>query len=275
MPMGAVQERFQRAQDLAVERNAGHVGIAIAGVIMAFVACPMSIVAIAAPYWGGSTTLYSVNVKSTASLWSASTSMEGGPSSAEQSVDMCGDEMEGSNIECGKIHAVRFFEITALLMAIASAAVLLVAFSPIVKAKREQRPKLYFVGVCIAGATLLWHFLSFCVVASVDMPQPYSLNGAGFVFLILLSLLITAAIIIVVLVLRHESPKVSTTPVEVIVAKADSSEKIPNLLEVNPSEKQAAKNNNNSNNNNNNSNMVEIQAPAKTSDSLESACEEP
>lgn len=244
--MGAAQERFQKAQNFAVERDAGHVGIAIAGAIMAFLACPMSIVAISAPYWSGSATVHSITISYTASLWSVSTSVEAAPSSAEQSVGMCSDEMKGSSMDCGKIHAVRFFQVAAMLTAMASATVLLIAFSPIVKTKREQRPMLYFVAVCVAGATLFWHFLSFCVVASVDMPQPYSLNGAGFVFLILLPLLSIAAIVIVVLVLRREDPKVSTTPVVAIEAKPDSGEKIPNLLEVNAPEKQATNKNANS-----------------------------
>jgi hypothetical protein len=236
MAMAAVQERFQQAQALASARNAGHVGVAIAGAIMVFVACPMSIVAIAAPYWTGSTTSPSMTVSSAASLWSISASVEGGSISADQSAGMCGDEMEGSNIDCGKIHSVRFFQITGLLLALASAAVLLVAFSPLFSAKRELRPKMYIAGACVAGVELLWNFLSFCLVASLEMGDPYSLNGAGFVFLILSSLLITTAIVIIVLVLRSEWPTVSTTPVKVIGAMATSTEKLPNLLEVNASE---------------------------------------
>lgn len=137
---------------------------------------------------------------------------------------------------------------TTLPRALASAVVLLVAFSPVTKEKPELRSKLCFVGACLTSVSLLCGFLSVCLVVSVEMPEPYSLNGAGFVFLILSLLLIIGAISLVVLVLTGWSPTsvaavgTSTTS----IAKPQSSAaieppkevkvvaKMPNLLEVVP-----------------------------------------
>lgn len=221
--------RLQQAQEFATQRNAGHLAIASAGAVMALVACPMSSVAVAYPYWTGSTSLHGIDVRSKASLWTISSSMEAGPHSSEPSADICGEHMKGSKIDCGKIHAVRFFQITASLMALTSAAVLLLAFSPAVR--QEIRPKLCTFGACITCVTLIWDFVSACVIASVNMPEPFSLNGAGFVFLILSTLLTAIALGFILPMVKRGSPKGSAPSAEVVQVKPASIEAIPNLLQ--------------------------------------------
>jgi hypothetical protein len=125
---------------------------------------------------------------------------------------MCGDEVQGFD-ECGKIHAVRFFTISALLLSLASAAALLIGYSPVLKAKPALRWNVLLVGTSLAVTTLLLNFLGVCVVASVDMAESgYNQNGAGFFFAILSWLLFTPAIVLSILAVRLTS---STRLVEI------------------------------------------------------------
>jgi hypothetical protein len=232
-----MQKRMQAWQDSADEREAGRIEALAAGALMAFVTCPMSIVAIAATYWSGSQEANGVTISFTMSLWSAATSIEGGQGDAEQTVDMCGKEMENSDIDCGSIHAVRFFQITGMLLALASAVVLLMAFSPLLKARRELRPRLYLVGVCLSGATLLWSFLSICLAAGVKMPEQYSLSGAGFAFSILSMFLLVGALVLSLLARRSNSAP--SIRVAQQIRNSDNAKRAPTLLEMPTVEKQA------------------------------------
>jgi hypothetical protein len=223
----------------------------VSSVLMFFVACLLNIVAVAAPYWTGSLNVHGAIVNSAASLWASSTSVEG--SDTEHTVDMCGDQMQNSNFDCGKIHAMRFFVITALLLAFASGSALLFAFSPALKSKQERRPTFCVIGGCLAAVTFIGDFIAWCIALSVDMPQPYSLNGAGFVFLIFSLMFNIGGVVIIMLVVRSKVTTIVTTVVSIGAAKADTSkeqqsatnqkehvEKMPNLLVVSSSEKQAS-----------------------------------
>merc|ERR1712113_973543 len=141
-------KKVQQMQGCAGARGCGHLGLAAAGALMLFVACPMSIVAVAAPYWTGSQDVHGTTLTSSATLWTVSITTEGQGTTVEQDADMCGDDMQKSEDDdsCGKIEAVRFFTIFTLLLALAAAAVLLVAFSPTCREKPDLRSKL-----CLAG----------------------------------------------------------------------------------------------------------------------------
>merc|ERR1712048_645233 len=222
----------------------GHLGIVAAGALMVFVACPTSIVSIASPYWTGSEVAKGATISSSASLWTVSIITEGNGASSEQDMDMCGDAMQNIDVDCGKIDAVRFFTVTPLLLALVSAVVLLVAFSPATKEKPELRSKLCFAGACLSGVTFLWNFLGICLAASVEMPEPYGLNGVGFAFLTLSLLLIIGAISLAVLVLTRWSPTsvvtVGTSTASIGKPQSSAPEevkvvaKMPNLLEAVP-----------------------------------------
>merc|ERR1740121_2042528 len=110
-------------------------------------------------------------------------------------VDMCGDEKHGFD-ECGKVHAVRFFTITALLLSLSSAVLFLFGYLPVLTAKPALRSIAVKAGAGVAVTIFLLNFLSICIVASIEMPNAwYSANGSGFVFLILELLLISLAIV--------------------------------------------------------------------------------
>jgi len=92
----------------------------VAAGLMLFVFCPMSIVAVAANYWTLSTEVSGATMSAKASLWEISLSTEVQGASSESSMTMCSDEMSAFD-DCGKIDAIRFFLITALLLSLASA----------------------------------------------------------------------------------------------------------------------------------------------------------
>lgn len=255
MVIAAVQNRFQKWQDLASARNAGHLGIAIAGALMFFVACPMNVVAVAAPYWTGSQGAQGATISYKTSLWTASTVFESGSTVSDQQVDLCGDEEpnQSMNISCSRIRAVRIFQCSSLLLALVSAFILLVAFSPALKANRELQPKFYIIGACIASLTFVCNFLSVCLVSSIAVPKSTSLSGTGFIFLVLSLWLTVVAMVIIVLVLRSEPP--SPTPVSPVAPGAwmekpspsaaknekHSGANMPKLLGRQPSDKQLGK----------------------------------
>merc|ERR1712048_893002 len=230
----------------------GHLGIVAAGALMVFVACPTSIVSIASPYWTGSEVANGATISSSASLWTVSIITEGNGASSEQDMDMCGDATQNNDVDCGKIDAVRFFTVTTLHLALASSVVLLVAFSPATKEKIELRSKLCFAGACLSVVTFLCNFLGLCLVASVVMPEPYGLNGAGFAFLILSLLLIIGAVSLALLVATRWSPTSVVTVGTSTASKPQSSaaiephkevkvvETMPNLLKVVPAGMQPA-----------------------------------
>merc|ERR1719446_1938118 len=91
-------------------------------------------------------------------------------------VSMCGDEMQGFD-DCGKIDAVRFFVITAMLLSLTSSLTFMVGFSPKVKSTAAMRRKLSIAGVSLAAVTLGWIFLAVCIAASIDMTENYKLSG--------------------------------------------------------------------------------------------------
>jgi hypothetical protein len=228
MATSMMQKRIQSWQNSADEREAGRIEAFAAGALMAFVTCPMSIVAIAAPYWSGSQEANGMTMSFTLSLWTAATSIESAQGNADQTARMCGTEMQNSDIDCGSIHAIRFFQITGMLLALASAVVLLMAFSPLLKTRRELRPQLYLIGACLSGATGLWNLLSVCLAAGVKMPEQYSLCGAGFVFCILSMFLTVAALVLSVLARRSKSAPSIVVVQE--VRKSDNAKTAPTLL---------------------------------------------
>jgi len=176
----------------------------IAAGLMFFVFCPMSIIAVAATYWTYSLEAPGATVSAKASLWKISLSTEIGDSSSESEMDMCSDEMPAFD-DCGKIDAVRFFLITALLLSLASACCLALAFSPKLKPAAALRRKMSIAGISLAAVALVWDFLSVCLAASIDMTESYSLNGAGFVFLVLELFVVTSAIALAVCVMTRWS----------------------------------------------------------------------
>jgi len=95
-------------------------------------------------------------------------------------IRMCGDKMQGFD-ECGKIHAIRFFVITALLLSLASANCFLGLSLPYLRAKctAATLEKMTIAGKGLASVVLLWSFLGTCIAASVNMQTGgASLSGA-------------------------------------------------------------------------------------------------
>merc|ERR1712087_83633 len=111
---------------------------------------------------------------------------------------MCGDEMQGFE-ECGKIQAIRFFTVTALLLSLAAALILCICFFNPPKLSAVMRRRMFIIGVCHAVVVLAWNFLSLCIAGSVQMSEEYELNGAGFVSVILEFLLVGIAVMLSVL----------------------------------------------------------------------------
>jgi len=224
----ALDTRVQHLQSLLdAKGDYGHLGMGVAGGLMLFVFCPMSIVAVAAPYWTASAEMQGHSMSIQVSLWKSSTEING--ASADQA--LCGDEMSGFD-ECGKIHAVRFFTIMALLLSLASGAILAVGFSPALKPSAALRRKMSLVGASFCSATLLCDFLGMCIAASVTVQGESSLNGAGFVFLILELLFVGAATALVACTLTRWSTKVVTmnaAPV-VEIGQSQAGDKSPTLL---------------------------------------------
>merc|ERR1712039_387168 len=134
----------------------------------------------------------------TATLWSVSTSAEMNSVSNDKTVDMCGDEMQGFE-ECGKIQAIRFFTVTALLLSLAAALILCICFFAPPRLSAVMRRRMFIIGVCHAVVVLAWNFLSLCIAGSVQMAEEYELNGAGFVSVILEFLLVGIAVMLSVL----------------------------------------------------------------------------
>merc|ERR1712130_190475 len=64
-------------------------------------------------------------------------------------------------------------------------------------------------GISLASVVLLWSFLGTCIAGSVKMQDGYSLNGAGFVFLVLQMFFVISAIAPVVWELRQKSTSAS------------------------------------------------------------------
>merc|ERR1719353_664282 len=85
-------------------------------------------------------------------------------------IRMCGDKMQGFD-ECGKIHAIRFFVITAVLLSLASANCFLGLSLPYLRAKctAATLEKMTIAGKGLASVVLLWSFLGTCIAASVNM----------------------------------------------------------------------------------------------------------
>jgi hypothetical protein len=234
--METINTRVQQFQKALNSKGCGHLGMGVAGALMLLVFCPMSIVAVAAPYWTSSSEMLGNKVNFQASLWKASTSTEIMGKSVDQDVDMCGEEMKDFE-DCGKIHAVRFFRITALLLSLVSGVILTVGFLHVLKPSAGLRRKLPIVGVSLSAAVLLCDILSICIAASVEMQGESKLNGAGFVFLILELLFASGATALVVCTLTRWSAKAETadaaageTPA-VKVGKSDSeANKSPRLM---------------------------------------------
>jgi len=141
--------------------------------------------------------MHGATVNAKASPWTVSVSTELRGSSSESEVSMCGDEMQGFD-DCGKIDAVRFFVIIAMLLSLTSSVTFIIGFSPKVKSTAAMRRKLSIVGVSLAAVTLVSMFLAVCIAASIDMTENYKLSGAGFVFLVLELFLVTSAIVLAV-----------------------------------------------------------------------------
>merc|ERR1719183_1467380 len=164
----------------------------------------MSIIAAACPYWTLSSEVQGYSTTAKVSLWDVSMSTEIGGVSSDAEVGMCGDEMQGFG-DCGKIDAIRFFVITALLLSLASAVCLIAVFLPFLRPADAIRRKVTLAGISLAAVVFLWSFLSVCVASSVNMQEGYSLNGAGFAFLVLQMFFVVSAIALAVWELRYKS----------------------------------------------------------------------
>lgn len=184
-------QRVQQIQQLLDGKGCGHLLLGIAGVLMFLAFCPLGIIAIASPYWTMSSDSMGGSMTSSASLWTVSATVEVRGQSVDSDVDMCSDEQQGFD-DCGLIHGIRFLTITTLLLSCASAAMLLAVFSPLLNSNMHKR-RISIAGVIIAGIVLFGNFLSVCLAASVDN-QGQSLNGAGFVCLILELITVTMAV---------------------------------------------------------------------------------
>merc|ERR1711959_689730 len=101
--------------------------------------------------------------------------------------------------------------ITALLFSLASAVCFLVVFLPFLRVKctDAMRGTVTIVGIILASVVLLCSFLGTCIAGSVSMQEGYSLNGAGFVFLVLQMFFVISAIAPVVWELRQKSKSAS------------------------------------------------------------------
>mmetsp|Transcript_22719 Transcript_22719/g.41414 ORF Transcript_22719/g.41414 Transcript_22719/m.41414 type:complete len:292 (+) Transcript_22719:81-956(+) len=214
-------ERIQQCKNVAVEstqqlqktleaKDYGHLSTGVAAGLMLVVFCPMSIIAVADAYWTYSVDVHGATVSTAVSLWTVSSSTEIGGKGTDSEMDMCGETMQSFD-DCGKIHALRFFTITALFLSLASASMLLTAFLPCLKDKALLREKIRLVGASLAPVVLLWDFLSMCIAAGVDMGEGYSLSGAGFVFIILeLLFVILAVVALATKTMRQGLPTVVT-----------------------------------------------------------------
>jgi len=135
--MGEKVQRLQACASLKIQekqteldaKGCGHLATAVAGALMLFVFCPMSIVAVAAPYWTMSSELQGRSVRAKASLWDVTMTTDISGKSSQSVIGMCSDQMQAF-ADCGKVHTVRFFVITSLLVALASAIALIVGFCP-------------------------------------------------------------------------------------------------------------------------------------------------
>lgn len=212
----SVTGKLQQWQNSLDAKNYGSLCTGAAGALMCIVFCPMSIVAIATPYWTYSEEAQGKEVSSKASLWKVFVSVELQGMSSESEISMCSDEMSSFD-DCGKIDAIRFFLISALLLSMASAILLILSFSPVLSTESLRR-KMSLGGVSLAAVVLLWAFLAVCIAGSVDMPDNYNLNGVGFIFLVLELFFVVAALALGGHALRVSSS--STTVVQIGVADA-------------------------------------------------------
>lgn len=233
---GMLDSRVQQIQSTLKSKGYGHLGMGVAGALMLFAFCPMSIVAVSAPYWTSSVEMQGRSMSSQASLWKVSVSTEIKGKSVDQDVDLCGDEMAGFN-DCGKIEALRFLTIVALLLSLASGVVLVAEFSRVMNPSADLRRKLSLAGVSTAALASLCDFLGMCIGASVEMTGEAKPNGAGFVFLVLTVPFAGAATALVVCTLtiwstkaeEADAPAVETPVVK--VGKPDSeARKSPTLM---------------------------------------------
>lgn len=230
--MERIQQQVQEFQTTLDGKGYGHLGLGVAGALMLFVFCPMSIVAVAASYWTQSQEMHGYEMSIKVSLWKVSTSVNG----ASQSQDVCGDDMSGFD-DCGKIYALRCFTVTALLLSLASGVILTWGFTRFSKLDASMSRKMQMIGVSLSAVVLLWDFLCICIAASVDASES-SLNGAGFIFLILELLFVSVATALVACVLTRWSTQnkdAGETRVVQVGARSHSdasSGSHPNLLTV-------------------------------------------
>merc|ERR1712216_418627 len=99
--------------------------------------------------------------------------MEGHSESSEVEMEMCSDQMEGFE-DCGKIALLRFFVLGSSVLSGLCAALLLVAFLPLLKKHPDCKSNLTFLAITSSCVIPSVSFLSICISASVDMPD-YSL----------------------------------------------------------------------------------------------------
>jgi len=200
----SVAMKLQDLQSTADAKGCSSLNLLFAATVMGLVFCPMSIVAIACPYWNTS----SDSISSSVSLWEVSMTVDVAGSSSETRMDLCGDEMQSFD-DCGKIDALRFFTITSMLMSCTSCASIVVAFLPLLKSKASLRRNVSWCGAAFAAGVFLEVFLSICIAASVDVSEA-SLNGSGFVFLVLELFALIPAFALLYLALR--SPRTPSKP---------------------------------------------------------------
>merc|ERR1712139_24165 len=100
---------------------------------------------------------------------------------------------------------------------------MIVGFFPCLKPTAALRRKLSIVGVSLATLALLLVFLSVCIAISIKMQDSYSLNGAGFVFLVMeLFFVILAHQLVICTLTLWSAPTAATETVIVGAQKAQS-----------------------------------------------------
>merc|ERR1711959_647080 len=101
---------------------------------------------------------------------------------------------------------------------------------PFLKPTAALRRKLSIAGVSLAAFVLLGHFLSVCIAISVKMQDSYSLNGAGFVFLVMAPFFVILAHQLVICTLTLWSAFTTSAETGSVEAQKPQSPALPTLV---------------------------------------------
>lgn len=206
------QVDVERLQTGSLAKDFGPLSWGVVGALMLVIFCPISIVALFAPYWKMQSQVATFQV----SLWRVTTSTKMKTASTDIAraiaIHFDGrlrDDCHATSLldDCGKMHAAFFCATIAMLLSLVSGIVLVTAFSPVFK-QGELRKGCFKLGLCVACLVLLYAFLGICVVASMNMAKlsdTISLSGAGFAFLVLEFFLATVATVLGVVEIKRFS----------------------------------------------------------------------